>query len=448
MNESERTPDSTERSISNSSGTVKWNNDIELTYDIELMDESRKTVHQAADDMITGVSIGTVQTSEGMYTPKLHCLFGPYAGAFKGEVREVKQTSERGGRVKVAFSPEVAQTEEMGFAGLFSVAAGDGLGTAYEMKRVRLTDMELPRSVVETFPGPKFGSSGVRAYIRKEDFDQALVALLLKPNTGQPSEHYARFAKEAALPGVDYIKEDELQLNHKACPLADRVKKILSALQEAEQTTGQRVMYAPNITAGSQQKMIDNARRVIELGVGAVMINVMQVGLDSLRVLREADIGVPIHIHRAGHDNYSRGDVGVDLNVLSKAFRLGGADLSHTGPVFGNLYDPEGIIKNVRALTDSWHGIRDGFPILSRSAGSIVQDSIDYLGTEPEISHPANVIFLVDKDVYQDADLKTGNIFEPTKKFVEIVKTAQANKKRTKKEILKKQGYPVTENNE
>lgn len=422
-------------------GPEKWSNDVELTYDVTLMPESKKTIEQAADDMITGVTIGTVQTSEGTYTPKLHCMFGPNAGAYKGDVLSVQKTGDRSGIVKVSFSPDVAQVEDIGFAGLFSVAAGDGLGTAYEMERVRLIDMKLPKEMTNVFPGPKFGDEGIREFLGKKDFDRAIVALLLKPNTGQPSEHYARFAKEGALAGVDYMKEDELQLNHPACPLADRVRKILQALMESEQTTGQRVMYAPNITAGSQQKMIDNARRVVELGVSAVMINVMQVGLDSLRVLREAEIGVPIHIHRAGHDNYSRGAVGVDLNVLSQAFRLGGADLIHTGPVFGNLYDPEGIIRNVRAVVGNGFDHKSAMPILSRSAVGIVQDSIDYLGTDSGIEHPANVMFLVDKDVYQDADPNTGSITEPARKFVDVVKGASVNRRRTKDEILKGQGY-------
>jgi hypothetical protein len=84
-------------------------------------------------------------------------------------------------------------------------------------------------------------------------------------------------------------------------------------------------------------------------------------------------------------------------------------------------------------------------PILSRSAKSIVQDSIDYLGTDPNIAHPANAIFLVDKDVYQEADPQTGNIVEPTRRFVEVVKNARVDRSRSKAEILKKQGYPVTE---
>jgi len=152
-------------------------------------------------------------------------------------------------------------------------------------------------------------------------------------------------------------------------------------------------------------------------------------------------IDVPIHIHRAGHDNYSRGKIGIDLYVLSKIFRLGGADLIHTGPVFGNLYDPEGIIKNVRALADDWFDVKKGIPILSRSANSIVQDSIDYLGTDSDIKDPTNVLFLVDKDVYQYADTKTGSIIEPTKRFVETVRNAKPNRNRTKQQILKNQGY-------
>lgn len=420
---------------------INWTNNIELTYDIELMPHSKKTINQAADDMITGVTIGTIQTSEGQYTPKIHCVFGPYPGAYKGEVIRINQTSEKKGTVTVAFSEDIAQTEEIGFAGLMSVAAGDGLGTAYEMEKVRLIDMKLPQSVVDTFLGPQFGVDGIRKILNKKDVHQAFVALLLKPNTGQPSEHYAKFAKQAALAGVDYIKEDELQFNHPHCSLVERVTKIIASLKEAEQKTGSSVMYAPNITAGSQNKMIENAKRVVDLGATAVMINVMQVGLDSLKVLREAEIGVPIHIHRAGHDNYSRGDVGVNLNVLSTLFRLGGADLIHTGPVFGNLYEPESIRMNVRAVIDELNGKKKGFPILSRSAASIVQDSIDYLGTDDMIEYPENVIFLVDKDVYEYADLKTGSIFEATKKFVDIVKQTRVKRSRTKEEILNNQGY-------
>lgn len=414
---------------------------IELTYGVQLMERSKKTVLQATEDMIAGVTIGTMQTSSGTYTLKSYCEFGPNPGLFQGELIGFNPTSERGGLVTVAFPSEIAQVKEIGFAGLFSVAAGDGLGTAYEMSQVRLVNMNLPIEVTDCFPGPHFGSNGIRRLVNEPNPDHPLTALLLKPNAGQPSEHYAHLAKEAALGGIDYIKEDELQFSHSLCPLTDRVAKITESLKQAKQITGREVLYAPNITSRSQAKMVENAQRVVDLGANAVMVNAIQVGLDSLRVLCEADIGVPIHVHRAGHDIYSRGVVGISLNVLSLAFRLGGADLVHTGPVFGNLYDPESVIENVKALKAELYGLKDSMPVLSRSAKSAVQDSIDYLATDENILEPANVIFLVDRDVYQDADIQTGSIIEATKAFVSTVHHVAVSRRASKAQILRHQGY-------
>lgn len=421
---------------------TSWTNDIRLTYQLRLMKGSSKTPTEAADDMITGVTIGTGQTSEGIYTPKMACVFGPDAGAYRGEIVSTEELENGDSQVIAAFPREIAQVSEAGFAGLFSVASGDGLGTAYEMSKIRLVGLELPLDIAALFPGPAFGSAGIRKWLGRDDPAEPLVALLLKPNTGQPSTHYARFAREAALAGVDYIKEDELQLNHPACPLLDRTEKILAELRAVADQTGRKVMYAPNITARSQAQMIEKAKSVVELGAPAVMINVMQVGLDSLRVLREANLGVPIHIHRTGHDNYSRGDVGVDLNVLSQAFRLGGADLIHTGPVFGNLFDPEAIIDNVDVITsDRLPNMKPSLPILSRSATSVLQDSIDYLATDPRLEYPANVMFLVDKEVYQRADPTSGSIEAAARTFVEKVKSTRVQTGRSKKTILESQGY-------
>jgi hypothetical protein len=80
-------------------------------------------------------------------------------------------------------------------------------------------------------------------------------------------------------------------------------------------------------------------------------------------------------------------------------------------------------------------------PILSRSARSIVQDSIDYLGTDPRIDSPADVIFLVDKEVYQDADPLTGSIEAAARAFVQEVKKARASRSRGKEDILAAQGF-------
>ncbi len=403
------------------------------------MSKSQKSLFEAAYDMITGVTIGTIQTSTGSYTPKIHCNLGLDPSREQGEVIDVESEDGVSGLVKVGFANSISQIEQIGFAGFFSVAAGDGLGTAYEMEKVRLVDVELPSEIVSKFKGPAFGSIGIRDILNRPKSNKPLAALLLKPNTGQPSEYYAELAKNAILAGFDYIKEDELQFNHPACPLQDRVKKIVKAINSASNTTGRKALYAPNITAGSQEQIIHNAKIVTDIGASGVMINVAQVGLDALRLLREADIGVPIHVHRSGHDCYTRGDVGISLNVLSKFYRLAGADLIHTGPIFGDLYSPESVLDNLKAVANDWCNIKKSLPILSRSATSIIQDSIDYIATDKDISEPGNVLFLVDKDVYENI----GNFFEGFKdaagKFINEVHKSYPNDCLTKLQILKKQ---------
>lgn len=111
------------------------------------------------------------------------------------------------------------------------------MGTAYEMRTVRLIDITLPSAIVHTFPGPRFGGDGIRDILQHEG--GPLAAILLKPNTGQPSEHYARFAKDAALAGIDYIKEDEMQLDHPACPLLARVRDDTRCVTRCRADNGQ-----------------------------------------------------------------------------------------------------------------------------------------------------------------------------------------------------------------
>lgn len=420
----------------------KWRNDIELTYEIELMNSSKKSIEEAVDNMIAGVTIGTIQASAGNYTPKEQCMLGPIPGAFKGGIVKINEISSHRYQAIVNFSSEISQTSEMGFAGLLSVAAGDGYGTAYEMKRIILKDIYMPENVLSDFPGPQFGDMHIRKILGVENLNKPLTALLLKPNTGQSTEHYARFSKEAAIGGIDYIKEDELQFNHINCPLEKRVIAILNVLEEVKHKSGKQVLYAPNVTSGSQNRIIEKAKKVVDLGADAVMINVMQVGLDALRVLAESNIGVPIHIHRAGHDNFTRGDFGIDMYVLNKLFRLGGADLIHTGPVFGNLYNPEDVIKNIIALQDNSNEMKKSLPILSRSSIESLQDSINYIGTNNNIINPGNVMFLADKGVYDFADNKTGDITQGVERFVKQVNNVVIDRNISKDKILESQNIP------
>ena len=90
--------------------------------------------------------------------------------------------------------------------------------------------------------------------------------------------------------GADLVKDDELLGDPAWCPLAERVRAVVAATD---------ARYAANVT-GPADTLLERAELAVELGAGALMVNAFAQGLDALRLLREAELGVPILAHRAG----------------------------------------------------------------------------------------------------------------------------------------------------
>ena len=83
------------------------------------------------------------------------------------------------------------------------------------------------------------------------------------------------------------------------------------------------------------------------------MINAFAQGLDGLRALREAGLGVPIFAHRVGAALWARPpDFGVAPAVVAELTRLCGADYVQVGSFSGTVYDSA---ENVRAQIDACH---------------------------------------------------------------------------------------------
>ena len=83
------------------------------------------------------------------------------------------------------------------------------------------------------------------------------------------------------------------------------------------------------------------------------MVNAFAQGLDSLRALREADLGVPIFAHRVGAAMWARGpSFGVAPQVIAELTRLCGADFVQVGSFTGSVYDePERRAGSDRRLS-------------------------------------------------------------------------------------------------
>ena len=375
----------------NSQNAKDWNNDIRASYTIKKAYNAKLDLQDIAQKMADGISIGTTQVAEGIYTPKTSATHihttGFIPGRLRADVVEYHPSEEDPNRAEmtVAFSSEIL-SDIGGFPMLTSALIGDQYGTAYEIDEGRLVNLELPSEYLKQYNGPKFGLSGLRDLYGTDD---ALSAVLLKPNTGQPPEHYAIIAEQAAKGGANYIKDDEMKVN-----TPEMVSKISQTLKKVEDQQGRKIIYGPNVTS-SYKNAKDQALMAIKNGASAIMINVVHGGLEYVRRLSEDnDITVPIHIHRTGHDAMTRGKFGLNLKVFTQLWRLAGADQIHIGPVFGGLYKPSEI-KDIHSINNLELGhVKKSLSVVSRGNLNVIPGTMSFLQSK-------DLLFLCDDGVYK-----------------------------------------------
>ena len=244
-----------------------------------------------------------------------------------------------------------------------SVIAGNLFGLS-RIAAVRLLDAEFPREVIP-FKGPRFGIDGIRKIVGTTD--RPHVGTIIKPKVGLNPEDTAAVAYEAAIGGVDLIKDDETLTDQKFCPLEKRLPLVMERLHQVKEETSRTVLYAVNIsTAGD--RILERARLAKELGANMLMIDVIVCGFDAIRVVAEdPSINLPLHIHRTMHAAITRNrEHGISMRPFCRLVRMLGGDQLHTGTVSGKMdHDRMELIGDNKALTDPWYDIRTVFPVAS-----------------------------------------------------------------------------------
>jgi ribulose-bisphosphate carboxylase large chain len=121
---------------------------------------------------------------------------------------------------------------------------------------------------------------------------------------GSSPKEFADIIRLMGLGGLDIVKEDHNIGNQKFARFKDRVKACAEAMQEANQKTGFKSLYIPNIS-GPVTEVLERALYAKEVGAGGVMVIPGLVGLDFIRVLSDDDsFGLPILHHPAFHGTY------------------------------------------------------------------------------------------------------------------------------------------------
>lgn len=297
---------------------------------------------------------------------------------FSARIVEVKEMKKEGGlnkgTIRLAFPHE-------NFGPVIPMMLSTVAGNLFEMgefKNIKLNKLEFPEKWLKDFKGPKFGAQGTKDILGIKG--RPMIGTIVKPCVGLNPKEFSEACYNAALGGVDFIKDDELTANPKYSPIEDRVPAVMEAIDRANSEKGEKTMFAVNIT-DEMDKFMENADVALENGANCLMLNFITAGFSALRVLCEdPSVKVPIHCHRDMFAAFTRSPVhGISTQVVSQLARVCGGDQVHAGAVLGKLYeDLDSVLKNAKALTEPLGNLN---PSLTVSSGG------QYAGTVPANWH-------------------------------------------------------------
>lgn len=220
---------------------------------------------------------------------------------------------------------------------------------------VVLEDAMFPPGFAAAFGGPNVGLPGLRARIGAHT--RAITSSALKPQ-GLSPERLGTLARQLALGGLDYIKDDHGLANQSFSPFVDRVRAVVKSVTEANAVTGRKCQYAPSLSGS-----LDDMRRQVAIardqGIGIVMVAPMIAGIANFHALVRAnpDMAFLAHPALAGPSR-----IAPPLH-FARIFRMVGAD-SIIFPNYGGRFGySEATCRAIASeATAEWDGLKPSAP--------------------------------------------------------------------------------------
>lgn len=281
---------------------------------------------------------------------------------------------------KIAYKKEIFEPGNM--AGILAGVAGN-IDSMKMLKAFRLLDIRFPKSLVQSFPGPQFGITGVREFMQMEK--GPLMCTVPKPKIGRTAKEQAYLAKilfTAANGEFQGIKDDENLTSLYFNKFEDRCKLVHEVQRDIEKKSGKRKMYFCNTTHSDLDIMLDRADMIKANGGRWMMMDVVVTGFTAVQTARKHNPGLAIHAHRAMHGLLDREsgagvhdkgeiiDFSMSMVLIAKLMRLLGVDSLHGGAPktkMENYNEPKLIQEVLQAditpesamtLGQNWYGMK------------------------------------------------------------------------------------------
>ncbi|MDA8139943.1 MAG: RuBisCO large subunit C-terminal-like domain-containing protein [Desulfobacteraceae bacterium] len=242
------------------------------------------------------------------------------------------------------------------------------IGNISLVPNFKLLDLRIPKATLAQYNGPKFGLAGWWEALGLKK-DRPLLNNMIKPCSGYPLEVGAKLFKEAALGGCDVIKDDELIANMRYNDAVQRVKTYMAIEKQVFEETGEHTLYTVNVT-DRLPRMFELAKRCIDAGANAMMVNYLAVGPEAMRALADDPaINVPIlaHMDLAGAYFMSPHQGISSPIIFGKISRLCGADAIVLPFSMGGkaIYLHDRFMATTRCLTYPMGNLKPTMPMPS-----------------------------------------------------------------------------------
>ena len=263
--------------------------------------------------------------------------------------------------IKIAYPIELFEPANM--PNILSSIAGNVFGLK-ALKNLRLLDIEFPKQLLNSFKGPAFGIAGIRKLLKVPK--RPLVGTIIKPKLGLETKDHAKVAYEAWFGGCDVVKDDENLSSQEFNPFEERLIQTLEKRDKAQEETNERKVYMINITAETDT-MLKRAQSVVDQGGEYVMVDILTCGWSALQTLRDQNLKLVIHAHRAGHAAFTKNPKhGIAMKPIAIAARVIGVDQLHVGTVVGKMSETKDeVIENIAACKAELAGLKSVLPVAS-----------------------------------------------------------------------------------
>ena len=198
------------------------NERLKVTYQLSFQKESvSRSVELLLAEMTSGIQY--ISTREGIKMDPVRDSV-PYVDSIvNGEILDVQQMDEDTYLVKFALPASNLEISLGGITNVWPMVAGEVFSFHF-IKKAALVELELPQSFKSYYQGPRFGIKGMRDLLGIKK--GPIFGSIIKPNIGLDAERAAHVVELHAKAGFNFVKDDEICVNPKICPLEKRVRRI------------------------------------------------------------------------------------------------------------------------------------------------------------------------------------------------------------------------------